>query len=89
MYIYMYFTVYHEQLYNICLFLFAEVSGNVMNVRQGSKGRQDQKLLEERPERAREVRGVSCNRRSIDFNGTKSYIILLVSHQILSASLCF
>lgn len=89
MYIYMYFIVFHVQLYKICLYLFAEVSGNVMNVRQGLKGRQDQKLLEERPERAREVRGASCNRRSIDSNGTKSYIILLVSHQILYASFCF
>lgn len=56
MYSYMYFIVYHVQLFKLCLFLFAEVSGNVMNVRQGSKGRRDQKLLEKRPERASEPR---------------------------------
>lgn len=76
----MYFIVYHAQLYKICLFLFAEVSGNVMNVRQGSRGRRDQKLLEERPERAREVRGTSCNQSSVDSYGTKSYIILHQFH---------
>lgn len=76
MYSYMYFIVYHVQLFKLCLFLFAEVSGNVMNVRQGSKGRRDQKLLEKRPERASEVSGASGNNQSsIDANGIEFYVI--------------
>lgn len=77
MYSYMYFIVFHVQLFKLCLFLFAEVSGNVMSVRQGSKGRRDQKLLEKRPERAKEVSGASGNNQSsIDANGIEFYVIL-------------
>lgn len=76
MYSYMYFIVYHVHLFKLCLFLFAEVSGNVMNVRQGSKGRRDQKLLEKRPERARGVSEPSGNNQSsIDANGIEFYVI--------------
>lgn len=77
MYSCMYFIVYHVQLFKIRLFLFAEVSGNVMNVRQGSKGRRDQKLSEKRPERARGVSEASGNNQSsIDANGIEFYVIL-------------